>query len=698
MTVRIKNITVKNIGPLDTFTWDLAQFNLVYGGNETGKTMLVEFLIRSLFRHAKTWTLRGKMGQGKVVIDGLGEKAIDFNLGTRKKLEDFWDENEDQMPLNMAQLLVVKGGELEFCPGDHGGVDRTVLKQLISQDVLLDKIRKKISGTVQKATIENKSIKGHNNAEIRTRQDIIDNRRKISELYYKIENDYSQGSINSLENQITSLEAEIDQQQLAKRHLAYLLHMECLNLETESDRLDETELKELDDNFRDHKNLSKEFFQDEKELNQKQEELKDINWLRQAIQDYEDQNLDKLKKVPLAMLIAGLLLLVIGFGFGFLELSVLSILLFTAGFVITGTYILKMRKSVSNADMNENKESIKAGYEKRFGESCQGFTDLKSRFGQMEKDEYFVDSLLPKIAEKKIRLNKLSGDIDNTLLKVVGKTIPPEMWSETINEYSNRKHALVNKIQTIKEELARLGIEQEDYNEKQVDVEYDHQEFQNLNKKLQSLKYKLTHEEDKFESLKKMVCLETGDDFSTPWTELFENLRNLHVEETERYQQTTASIIAGIGVTHVLEEIRQKEDEKIRRDLKSPEIADALRRVTGHYHSLDLDGNQVIVKGEFGDYPLSDLSSGAREQTLLSLRMGFASRLAGGQPLFMILDDAFQYSDWKRRSRLVDTVLGMSKAGWQMIYLTMDDHIRDLICETVGEALGDQFSYMKIDK
>ena len=81
---------------------------------------------------------------------------------------------------------------------------------------------------------------------------------------------------------------------------------------------------------------------------------------------------------------------------------------------------------------------------------------------------------------------------------------------------------------------------------------------------------------------------------------------------------------------------------------------------------------------------------------LLALRMGFASRLAGGQPLFLLLDDAFQHSDWQRRERLVDHVVELAKAGWQITYLTMDDHVRTLFKGAGEPAFEDDFYYHEI--
>ena len=88
--------------------------------------------------------------------------------------------------------------------------------------------------------------------------------------------------------------------------------------------------------------------------------------------------------------------------------------------------------------------------------------------------------------------------------------------------------------------------------------------------------------------------------------------------------------------------------------------------------------------------------TGAREQVLLALRMGFASRLAGGQPLFLLLDDAFQQSDWERRERLVAQVVELAEAGWQVTYLTMDDHLRDLFKNAGEKAFEDDFNYYEI--
>jgi uncharacterized protein YhaN len=147
----------------------------------------------------------------------------------------------------------------------------------------------------------------------------------------------------------------------------------------------------------------------------------------------------------------------------------------------------------------------------------------------------------------------------------------------------------------------------------------------------------------------------------------------------------------------VLARIAAEEDERIRMGLQDPAVRRVLQQTTQHYQSVDLENDSLVVRSETADYELAALSTGAREQVLLALRMGFASRLAGGQPLFMLLDDAFQHSDWERRERLVAQVLSMVQAGWQITYLTMDDHLRGLFDAAARQTLGEDYRFHPIE-
>ena len=197
-------------------------------------------------------------------------------------------------------------------------------------------------------------------------------------------------------------------------------------------------------------------------------------------------------------------------------------------------------------------------------------------------------------------------------------------------------------------------------------------------------------------SLKQVICHETGDEITISWEETLYHLRTINEEKARKYRKLTARLVAEIGVIQILDRIEDEEDQKIQRDINTKEVSALLQGITGSYQALELIDDQVYVSDQYNQLSLSDLSTGAREQIQLAIRMGIASRVSGGDPLFMILDDAFQHSDWNRRDTLVKLVINMVKNGWQITYLSMDDHIRDLFLKYGKGALKKQFRYFEL--
>jgi len=117
-----------------------------------------------------------------------------------------------------------------------------------------------------------------------------------------------------------------------------------------------------------------------------------------------------------------------------------------------------------------------------------------------------------------------------------------------------------------------------------------------------------------------------------------------------------------------------------------------LERITGRYRALSRDqqGELVLEDREGRTLPVGAVSRGTRDQVHLVLRAGLARsalEAAGSdEPGFLLLDDAFLTADWARRERLVAAAADLAEAGWQVLYLTCDDHLRDLFVEA-GAAL-----------
>jgi uncharacterized protein YhaN len=196
--------------------------------------------------------------------------------------------------------------------------------------------------------------------------------------------------------------------------------------------------------------------------------------------------------------------------------------------------------------------------------------------------------------------------------------------------------------------------------------------------------------QNRLHDLKQRISNETGDPFSISWPELICNLKTKREEVFKRYRDLTAEILGKIAVVKVAESIRKDENAKIEAGLNAPAVRDMLKSMTGRYDRLSLDGEALKVGDAYQEFDFKDLSTGAREQVLLALRIGFASMLSKRGRLFLMLDDAFQYSDWERRQGLVEAAAGMARQGWQVFYFTMDDHLRGLF-DAKGKEFGKDY-------
>ena len=157
----------------------------------------------------------------------------------------------------------------------------------------------------------------------------------------------------------------------------------------------------------------------------------------------------------------------------------------------------------------------------------------------------------------------------------------------------------------------------------------------------------------------------------------------------EELKKVTAKIIAGITVHKVISKLREEEDEKIQEGLESETVLAPLKDLTQRYNRLKLDDDKLVIFDEYNNFDLKDISTGAIEQVMLALRIGFSSKLLKKDTIFLILDDGFQHCDWPKRKILVRKLSDIAKKGWQIIYLTMDDNIKELFDEAGKEFKED---------
>ena len=703
MPIHLDKISVKNLGPLDSLDLELGSLNLIYGKNETGKTFLVEFLLGSLFRHASKWDLRDIPGKGSVTVSGLREESTSFTLITRKKIEDYWQDDELGLPLNMSRLLVVKGGELDLAR-TPGGVNRDVLKTALTSEVLFDQIRKPISKTIQGATLVDQEIRGAKRGILNDRQDLSSEIQKLHGLLERVENEYSRGPLRQLELKLTDIQQDLKIQEKSKHHTAYQFRQERKLLNEEKVKLSDKTLSDLKLNLHDYTTGEEILTKQEKELGKQQDRSKHYGWLESAISVWESSGFEVVKKPArwitffgMAAMLLGLILLGINAIVSTLNLLWigLPLSLISAGMIFYS--LIRLQQWTSSINESEERQSIQEEYKTRFGKTLRGLSVLKEKKESIQKSYFQVEPLEKENQEQRIKQIQRKSDLQDLFEALTGKISQEKNWDKAYQYLKMKSDELTEKIHALDLELEKLNVPEEQVREEPVDEEYNPQQVTDLQEILSTLDDELEHMQQELSSLKQMICHETGDDITISWEETLFHLRSITEEKEREYRKLTARLVAEIGVIQILDRIEDEEDQKIQRDINTKEVSALLQSITGSYQTLELIDDQIFVSDQYNQYSLSDLSTGAREQIQLALRMGIAARLTGGDPLFIILDDAFQHSDWTRRETLVKQAINMVEKGWQVTYLSMDDHIRDLFLKYGKAALMKQFRYYELD-
>ncbi|HLF82259.1 MAG TPA: hypothetical protein VI410_10860 [Anaerolineales bacterium] len=693
----LEQIAVENLGPMGGRTFEMGPFNLVFGRNETGKTYLVEFLLRALFRQAGEWNLRNDVGQGKVRVRGLAAEAVEFTPGGRRKLEDYWSEGEMGLPTNMGRLLVVKGGELDFDRGSAGGVDRAVLKSVLSNENLIDRILKPMQETVKKAEVVDREIKGHDKGELQDRAMARSDLQRIDRLLEQVDTGMPLSRIRSLELMLKNLYNALAVQLAAKRHQAYLFNQALKEANRALEDTPQEELDRLSHLLRDLRRLDGEILQSELDLGKRRAESQHFDWVEQAAGLWQQRPANEDARTPWLILAGAGLSIAVAAGLALFDQSVAAAIAAVAGLAAGAFGLWRLRMTTTQSAEQVDRSELAEGFAERFGEPLTDLAQLKTVENGLRKAATIAEAIEQRRLGQRAERATLAADFTRGLAALTGKELEIHEWEAGLGELAARRRLRVKEAHEIEKQLEGLGVDASDYSEQPAEAGYSKSEAASLEHQLEQVQVEIARSNAELQGLKQSLCNETGDSIDRPWEEILGNLWKLRQDKATEYRQRTGRILAQIGVKEVLARIAAEEDERIRMGLQDRAVRRVLQQTTQHYQSVDLENDSLVVRSETADYQLAALSTGAREQVLLALRMGFASRLAGGQPLFMLLDDAFQHSDWERRERLVAQVLSMVQSGWQITYLTMDDHLRGLFDAAARQTLGEDYRFHPIE-
>ena len=710
MAIHIEEVNAKGLGPLDEFVGKLGKFNLIYSRNEKGKTFLVEFLLKSLFKNINVFKLRDINPTGNVLVSGLESETCQFSPTSRKKLEDYWEENVLGMPTNVAQLLVVKGAELDFVDDMPSGVSKRVVKSFLSSEKTLEFIQDKIQLTVQDARIENGEVLGNNRGELSKRDKILNDLNQIENILNKVNQDYSGGRLTALFAKEEELQEKKSNQEKAKRYLAYTLSTTIQEHEDKNRYMEERGLQNSIEQNNELNRKTDELQKKDKKLKNAKEKSKHYEWISTAIDEYEkllNQGAAPPKRINFilsASLISGAALLtIIGFLLYMLDLNIIGAFIFCVigivivlGMLFGFLFYRQQQKREGVLEQSRELERIETAYQEKFDMQLTDIATLKSHQQSIQKDYYETQTLNQEVKDIESEINLLRTQITNGFEKLGISCEDESKWKELIKQQEETYLETKILIHKINVELANLAVDSIEYLEVDPKIQYEKEELTRSINNLEDVHTQIREEEYNLDLLKTEIRTAISDQTTASWEKLLENMSQHRLELIESYKKITSGIVAGITVTQVIEEARKQEDEKLKVVLGSPIVQKPMFDITKRYKEVSFDGENLRVSDKFEEYNIADLSTAAREQVLLALRLGFAAKIMKQETAFLLLDDAFQHSDWQRREYLLDTMISLANNGWQIIYFSMDDHIRDLFNTLGKETFKSDYHYYEL--
>jgi len=335
----------------------------------------------------------------------------------------------------------------------------------------------------------------------------------------------------------------------------------------------------------------------------------------------------------------------------------------------------KLQKKLAGLNIDENQYQIQnPGIE--FDREEMGKIEEEIKKIRTLKEEEEIKN--GKYEDLKNQLSKNKEEIDTLFQDITGEKIDEKDWEEKINEISAQREQLNNEINKKSGELKGLGIRENEYVVEDPGKVYSEEAFNKVGKEIEELENKKSEEEQKLNVLKSNICQYTGSDISADWSVLIDDLFKKREEIKKEFQEIEAKILSGIIVNKTIEKLQEQEDRELLESLNSEEIKKNLFKLTGRYKQLFFNDSDIIISDDYNEFSLKDLSTGAKEQVMIALRIGFLSHILKTDSAFLILDDAFQHSDYDKREILIKTLFELAMSGWQIIYLTMDDHIKNL--------------------
>ncbi len=637
--MRISEIHITRYGPLKDIHLEFSSnFELIYGPNESGKTLFVDAVLKMLLgRGAKKYSdidRVDELPEGYPIIEVDG-KEIKLERG--ETLQTVFQNHSECVKINADELrniFVVRDSDLHFGQSIAfygnlterlSGTRSTEIKHIIEE--LREEGRLTPTGM-----LADSQDMGYPNRRMRRAENLSRN--------------FSEYSETASSNGLIDIEAELFGLQNNKRELTEQID----RLEKAETRYYIEEASRLLKEAREYVDALSDF--DMARIQETQYEVKKLKSKssEQATLKWKRKNTTQLSIISLIMSLVSVISIYGLFGdtfwgvFVFGGLLVITII-FGSVALISNQKIGQLAKEEANCMATGNSLGIK----------CTTVDELESKLVKKNESLSILNNNLQGawvLLKEKLELKSKSYDkgLDEASSQI--SILTDELDSNSYEEYDKEELEDCRKrLKSISDEFEKKGDQMDDHRSKLRDF---HSEFNELNIReyIQDASELVI---DNLDSLSRAIPL--LDEF---------------VERINGAAETARTAIV------VFEQILDEESTKIS-DLfeKDGYASDIFSEVTkGRYSGVYYDQiqNSLYVSRPDGEQlPVNLLSKGATDQLYLSIRFALAKKLLKDQRCFFIFDDALLSSDKSRLENQVEILNELANDNWQVIYFTSKD-------------------------
>lgn len=633
--MRLNQVYVRQYGPVQKDLELEGEINVIRGPNESGKSLLVEGLLKQLADGSVPNPVIPEVPEGFVEIsDGIETET----LRDGDSLTSFCEENYNQevRAEELRNVFIIQRGDLTFDDGDDFYshiTDKLTGRRVEDIDEVKDALIDEGRLTSSNLNLSNKQ--GYHKAKDQ-RKDAISLKKDVESYIEEAEEnglEQAESDLFAAKQKEDELEEKVGQFEKAETEQKKKQRHEDLSedKDTIKENLDELEslpassdLEGIDDRLQD---LSEEEGQQSELREQKESNLSLAKW----------------------SLGAGFGAFVALLAFGFPAIGILAPIIFVAG----SGYFWRQAKGISSdiAELSVREENILSdaraaglSFDNR-DEVRSEISRIKDRRDELEQEnqgekavlerefDFEAESMNEVVAKAEENLESLEASIDDSLDV----------------EYDEQKYKKAKKgYENAEEKREKLEKELEEHREKL-------QGFRDRAKELDFSIFvgeRLDLEIQNLDSLRTLVkrldefvsAIEEDAEASRVALEIFEEIQEEEKEETaELFEE-------GSRATEIFQEITEERYSKV---------------------TYDNEENQLEVEKSTGESFTPDkLSDGTRDQLYLSIRVALGEKILDGNTGFFVMDDAFLTSDSSRLETQVGVVEQLAEQGWQIIYLS----------------------------